>query len=106
MYLEYRPGENGPLGRAQGSGAGLEQVDIQRQEAEASIHSLVILPTTKRSAPSVGEEKEVETLCWLNTVACSEWEHLPHLFSLKNAQTVKIGCSISFKSSDKVFHDF
>ena len=36
MYLEYRPGENGPLGRAQGSGVGLEQVGIQRQEAEAS----------------------------------------------------------------------
>lgn len=28
--MEYRPGENGPLGRAQGSGAGPEQVGIQR----------------------------------------------------------------------------
>ena len=34
LYMEYRPGENGPLGRAQGSGAGLEPADMQ--EARAS----------------------------------------------------------------------
>ena len=65
MYLEYRPGENGPLGRAQGSGAGLEQVDIQRQEAEASrLGQMPLkLPVSGAPAPSAGHKPK--SLRWI-----------------------------------------